>query len=79
MSQLLSRLWGGVHTAGATEEDIRKCLQAGCDEHLAKPIYPDTLNALLTRYLKPDWSQEDGSPELDSQIVDAPVTSGLDR
>ena len=64
-------------TAGATEEDVRKCLQAGCDEHLAKPIYPENLNSLLARYLKPDCRQEDDSAEPNSKTADSTLASGL--
>ena len=38
-------------TANAFVEDCRKALQAGMNEHLAKPIDPDTLYRLLVKYL----------------------------
>ena len=36
-------------TAHAFEEDIQHCLDAGCDEHLSKPIKKGTLLGLLER------------------------------
>ena len=38
-------------TANAFTEDRRKALQAGMNEHLPKPIDPDTLYRLLVKYL----------------------------
>ena len=38
-------------TANAFAEDRLKALQAGMNEHLSKPIDPDTLYRLLVKYL----------------------------
>jgi len=42
-----------AQTAFAMEEDIRKCMEAGCDEYISKPIDRDLLfnkiNKLFTR------------------------------
>ena len=38
-------------TANAFTEDRRKALESGMNEHLAKPIDPDTLYRLLVKYL----------------------------
>jgi signal transduction histidine kinase/ActR/RegA family two-component response regulator len=40
-------------TANAFQEDIEKCLAAGMNEHIAKPIVPKKVYALLQKYLKP--------------------------
>lgn len=32
------------------EEDKRQCSEAGIDDHLAKPVAPDELRALIERY-----------------------------
>ncbi len=38
-------------TAHALDEDRKRCLSAGMDDFIAKPIDPDTLTALLQKYL----------------------------
>ncbi|WP_395397253.1 response regulator [Novosphingobium sp. BL-8A] len=40
-------------TAHAFEEEKNKCLDAGMDDHIAKPVSPAALVALLNRWLKP--------------------------
>jgi CheY-like chemotaxis protein len=40
-------------TANAFQEDIEKCLAAGMNEHIAKPIVPKKVYALLQKYLCP--------------------------
>ena len=39
------------HDANAFTEDRRKALESGMNEHLPKPIDPDTLYRLLVKYL----------------------------
>ena len=39
-------------TANAFPEDIRHAQDAGMDAHLAKPIGPDSLYAVMSRWLK---------------------------
>jgi signal transduction histidine kinase/ActR/RegA family two-component response regulator len=43
-------------TADAFEDDIRKCLDAGMNGHIAKPIAPDTLYAVLSHELR-EWQR----------------------
>jgi CheY-like chemotaxis protein len=38
-------------TAHAYEEDIRRCKEAGCDDHIAKPFKKKELLQCLARYL----------------------------
>jgi two-component system sensor histidine kinase/response regulator len=38
-------------TANAFEEDRQRCLEAGMDDHLAKPVDPQALHELLQRWL----------------------------
>jgi len=40
-------------TANAMAADRDRCLEAGMNDHIAKPIEPDKLFALLTRWIKP--------------------------
>jgi CheY-like chemotaxis protein/HPt (histidine-containing phosphotransfer) domain-containing protein len=50
-------------TANAIKGDREKCLAAGCDDYLSKPINQDKLHEVLAKYLvaapvKPDITQE---------------------
>lgn len=38
-------------TANAMSEDRQRCLDAGMDEHISKPIDPDLLRSILLRLL----------------------------
>ena len=40
-------------TANAMADDREKCLQAGMNDHVAKPIDPDQLFGALQRWIKP--------------------------
>jgi two-component system sensor histidine kinase/response regulator len=39
-------------TADALTDDIQKCLQAGMNGHIGKPIDPETMYAVLSGALK---------------------------
>jgi CheY-like chemotaxis protein len=40
-------------TAKALPGDRERCLQAGCSDFATKPVAPDTLVALLTKWRRP--------------------------
>ena len=41
-------------TANAMQQDRQRCMDAGMNDYLAKPIEPDELWAVLSRWIKPD-------------------------
>jgi CheY-like chemotaxis protein len=38
-------------TANAFDDDVRKCMDAGMDAHLSKPIDPDLLTRTINNFL----------------------------
>jgi CheY-like chemotaxis protein len=48
-------------TASAMTGDREKCLKAGMDDYIAKPIKPEDLSTVLDRWLKPRGNDE-GAP-----------------
>ncbi len=49
-----------AQTAYAMQGEKQKCFDAGCDDYLAKPILPDDLIRLISKYInKPDESDND--------------------
>lgn len=41
-------------TANAMKGDREKCLEAGCDEYISKPITKDSLEKVISLFVKPD-------------------------
>jgi len=55
-------------TAYATREDQQRCLEAGVDSYLSKPVSPDKLGAALERLLPPGGERDaerDATPVVD--------------
>jgi CheY-like chemotaxis protein len=44
-------------TANAFEEDRRRCLAAGMNDFLVKPLSPDALRVMLTRWARRGWTR----------------------
>ncbi|MBF0318724.1 MAG: response regulator [Nitrospirae bacterium] len=42
-------------TASTMKEDIQKCIDAGCNEHLSKPLKKNTLIENILRFIKSDF------------------------
>ena len=59
-------------TANAMKEDVEKCLKAGCDEFITKPIDRKLFYSTVSKYLEPD-AEIDNSPiypDLDHDDLD---------
>jgi len=63
-------------TANTTPEDRARCLQAGCDDYLPKPIDRDKFFATLNRHLAPAGTTENELPVF-STLLDEPTLSHL--
>ena len=69
-------------TAHALVEERQRCLEAGMNDHVSKPIDPDALFATLMRWTKPRQSQttvgvEDKSAEAPNAVI-LPEIEGVD-
>ncbi len=69
-------------TANAMKEDEQKCLDAGCDEYLSKPVDQNKLSKVLSKYLHsvPIDDSQQGEKQLPSatgQQDNSPIISEL--
>jgi CheY-like chemotaxis protein/HPt (histidine-containing phosphotransfer) domain-containing protein len=55
-------------TAGATNLDMQQCLQAGCNEHLPKPINRKQLHQTLAKYLPVAANPDKSGPAGDENV-----------
>ncbi|KYR02266.1 hypothetical protein DLAC_11460 [Tieghemostelium lacteum] len=58
-------------TAHALERDKEKCIQAGMDDYLSKPINPDQLKSIIEKYLIHLQPQQDLNTTATSDINDS--------
>ena len=66
-------------TANAMPSDRERCMDAGMDEHLAKPIEPEALFALLIRHLAPSHAvRPQGMADGSADTPVLPDIPGLD-
>jgi signal transduction histidine kinase/CheY-like chemotaxis protein len=56
-------------TASALPEEVARCLQAGMDGHLSKPITQSILTRGLSRWLAPDTAQPPQEPATDPTLA----------
>ena len=74
-------------TAHASMEDRNKCLEAGMDDHVSKPIHPKTLLETLVKWIKPDADRtipskkkkSDGSDCLPDHLAGIDLAKGIER
>jgi two-component system sensor histidine kinase/response regulator len=72
-------------TANAMEQDKQKCLEAGMNDHVAKPIEPDDLFLALLKWIKPRQAKprkasvkKPATVEAASEAAWLPPIAGLD-
>jgi len=56
-------------TAHARQGDRKKCLEAGMDDYISKPMGPKDLKAALLRWLPGPAEQQTPSPDLDPETI----------
>jgi two-component system sensor histidine kinase/response regulator len=68
-------------TAHALVEERQRCLEAGMNDHVSKPIDPDALFATLMRWVKPRQAQLGRTEATPTKLVDdviVPEIAGVD-
>ncbi len=57
-------------TANVLSEDVEKCLQAGCDNYLAKPIDVEKFTSVVSRYLVPVIESDEEISPIKSDLLE---------
>lgn len=65
-------------TANVMNVDREKCLEAGMDDFIGKPILPGTLYAVLTKWITPKNIEETHAPNASDSTEDIPYLYGID-
>ncbi|HJW03448.1 MAG TPA: response regulator [Azospira sp.] len=66
-------------TANAMASDRERCLAAGMNDHIPKPIDPDVLVSTLLRWVRGHgWAAFDASPQEAAPAVPLPILDGVD-
>lgn len=85
-TQAIRRLPGGSRlpiiamTANAMKEDRSRCLEAGMDDYITKPIDPEALFHIIGKYYSPEMNASSSAiiSAKASSVAPLPIISGLD-
>jgi len=65
-------------TANAMQGDRDRCMAAGMNDHVAKPIEPEDLWKVLLKWIKPRESTRSAAERKPQAVIDADLPSGIE-